>query len=347
MTSSSETPTVLARKYELLELAGEGGMAKVWRARMVGAAGFSRPVAVKRILSHLVDDSEFIAMFVEEARVGSQLQHPNIVQIIDFDVDDDGVYFLVMEWVEGLGLGNYLEAFAKAGLSTPWPLVTAIGIEVLRGLGAAHDRLDDQGERSPVIHRDVTPQNILVGVNGVVKLSDFGLSRAMDRARMTHPDIVKGKLGYLAPEISHGAEASITSDIFSFGVALWEALAGRQLYQGSSDIEIFLAARKAEIPPLGELRDDLPPALVKTIERALRHDPEQRFKSAHHMRRSLATILRKWPIPTDSQVVAFSVRDACRVLAGKKESPPPTPSSRTAQGELEVVVPIPKRDDDA
>ena len=328
MSRSKNASPLLAGRYELSKLAGEGGMATVWRSTMHGAAGFSRPVAVKRLLPHLVSSEDFLAMFVEEARVGSVLQHPNIVQILDFNVDERGYYFLVMEWVEGLDLAAYVASFFARKRLTPWPLITAIGIEALRALSAAHERLDDEGNSAPVIHRDVTPSNLLIGTNGIVKLSDFGLSRAMDRARMTHPDIVKGKLAYIAPEISYGEEASPQSDIFSLGVVLWEALAGRRLFSGRNDVEIFLAARAAEIPPLGQIRGDLPPKLISLLEQALAPQPAERFDSALQMLRALAAILRDEPTRTDAATLSASVRRARRVLeSAAGPAAPPQPSS--------------------
>ncbi|MCK5796415.1 MAG: serine/threonine protein kinase [Deltaproteobacteria bacterium] len=341
-----EKTPLLAGRYELNKLAGEGGMATVWRSVMHGAAGFSRLVAVKRILPHLISNKEFIAMFVEEARVGSLLQHPNIVQILDFNVDERGFYFLVMEWVEGVDLGGYLKSYATRELPTEWPLIAAIGIEALRGLGAAHERLNDDGQLSPVIHRDVTPQNILVGSNGVVKLTDFGLSRAMDRSRMTQPDIIKGKLAYIAPEISRGETASPASDIFSLSVVLWEALAGRRLYQGATDVEVFLAAREAKIPPLGEFRSDLPVLLLDAIGRGLSVDPAGRYGSALAMARALADVLRREPKKTDAPVLAQSVLSARVVLEAAKTATAEHPAVGAADHSTttvsdEVAVPLP------
>src|SRR5690606_16546255 len=132
----------------------------------------------------------------------------------------------------------------------PWPIVAAIAIEALKALGAAHDRLDMDGLPAPVVHRDVTPPNILIGVNGIVKLSDFGLARAMDRARLTEPDVSKGKMACLAPELTRGAEASIQTDLYALGVTMWQALAGRKLFTGATQAEIFIKARQAEVPPL-------------------------------------------------------------------------------------------------
>jgi len=323
----------IAGKYELVEKAGDGGMATVWRGLMHGAAGFRRPVAIKRIRQELMANPEFVAMFVEEARLGSQLLHSNIVQVYDFERDEKGAYFLVLEWVEGLDLRRYWGSYAENGQRTPWPLIVAIGIETLRGLSAAHERVDDAGRRAPVIHRDVTPQNVLIGTNGLVKLSDFGLARAMDRAPMTRPEIVKGKLAYLAPEIASGAPASTRSDIYGLGVVLWEALAGRQLYEGDTNMDVLLKVRAAEAPPLTLLRDDLPIDLVAAIGRALATAPEERFPTARDFLRTLAQILRGVHQSTDSYALGHSVIEARIILGMPPQSifvapsrkPPPLP----------------------
>ena len=285
-------------------------MAEVFRATTHGVAGFRRPVAVKRILDELSDDPSFVAMFVEEARVTAALQHPNIVQIHDFDRDEDGAYFLVMEWVDGLNLYEWRIAHNAADATTPWHLVAAIGIEILKALNAAHGNLDAEGESSPVFHRDVTPQNILMGTNGVVRLTDFGLARAMDRARTTQPEIVKGKLGYIAPEMTQGADPSVQTDLFGVGIVLWEALAGRKLFNGENPLDILTAVRDARVPNLGEIRDDLPQSLIDAVHRALRKEPERRYSSARSMVRALANILRMTPESTSNDVIARSIAEA-------------------------------------
>ncbi|MEI9951821.1 MAG: serine/threonine-protein kinase [Pseudomonadota bacterium] len=227
MTFQEDAPgRLLAGKYELVEKLGQGGMAIVWRARTLGAAGFFRNVAVKRIEASVRGFEEVTDMFVEEARVGAALQHPNIVQVHDFGEDEQGQLYLVTELVEGIHLGRYLSSFRDFQLETPWQLVTAIMIEVLRALEGAHGRLDERRELSPILHRDVTPGNILLAETGQVKLADFGLARAMDRGRMTRPNIVKGKLSYLAPELLLGLAPTARCDLFSLGVVMWEALAG-------------------------------------------------------------------------------------------------------------------------
>lgn len=272
-------------RYELVDVAGEGGMAKVYRAVVRGAAGFQRFVALKRIREQLIE-GEFVDMFIEEARVCAELSHGNIVQVLDFGVDEHG-YFLVMEWVDGVHFGEYLESLARRGLSLPCRHAAAIGAQVLAGLSAAHERVDAEGHPVPVIHRDVTPQNILLSVGGIAKLTDFGLARAMDRASITGPDVIKGKLSYLAPEIVLGAQASVQSDLYSLGVVLWEALTGERLFWGDTPGERVRKAREAAIPPLLERRSSLPPELVAIVERALRRDPTERFPSAQAMHDAL------------------------------------------------------------
>lgn len=312
---------IIAGKYELVEPAGKGGMATVWHALQRGPAGFARPVGLKRIRPELVGDGQFVALFVEEARVSAQLVHPNIVQVYDFGHDDEGCYFIVMEWIEGLSLAQYLVAQRKVGLLPPWHLVAAVGIEALRGLDAAHSRVDAMGNPAPVYHRDVTPQNILMGVNGIVKLTDFGLARAMDRARMTGPDIIKGKVGYLAPELTQGHEPSPQSDIYAMGVVLWQALAGRALFPGDNDVDIFVQASRGEIPPLSEVRPDVPPPFTSIVERALARDPDDRFRSAEQMGRVIANLLRTVPQRPDAGFLSESVVEV-REQLGLPSAPP-------------------------
>lgn len=327
---------LFAEKYQLLELVGEGGMATVWRAVMRWAEGFFRQVAVKQILPSLGENQKFVAMFVEEARVGSQLHHPNIVQILDFGREQE-FYYLVLEWVDGLDLRRYEEAHRRAGQRIPWQLVVAVGIEALRGLGAAHERVDHWGRRAPVIHRDVTPQNILIGSNGVVKITDFGLARAKDRARITDPNIVRGKLCYLAPEVAWGKEATVQSDLFCLAVVLWEALAGRQMYTGADDLEMFQAARAAEVPDLRQLRDDVPRDLVEVLECALARSPELRFDSAQDMLRALALVLRRAKQRTDAPEIGRSVLAAREALGLPPTSPLPEELCEASQPRIQAI----------
>ncbi|MEM1415477.1 MAG: serine/threonine-protein kinase [Myxococcota bacterium] len=323
--SHPDVGRVLAGKYELQALAGAGGMAEVFRGVTLGAEGFRRPVAIKRILPELGGNPEFVAMFVEEARVQAALSHPNIVQIHDFDRDEDGGFFLVAELVDGLTLQGWRTGFELLDEETPWHLVAAIGIEVLKGLSAAHENVDGAGKKVPVYHRDVTPQNVLLGQRGHIKLTDFGLARAMDRARMTRPDIVKGKLSYLAPELTEGADPSVRSDLFSVGIVLWEALTQRKLFDAVDPHSVLMAVREAEVPPLEELRPDMPRALRECVHRALAKDPAERFRSARSMVRTLANLLRMTPESTSAEVLGRSVRRIRR----RHEEIARTPRSRS------------------
>jgi serine/threonine-protein kinase len=280
-------------KYQLVRICGEGGMATVYKAVVRGAAGFQRPVAIKHIKPEYRAIKNYIDMFIEEARVGSELAHPNIVQVHDF-CSEAGSYYLVMEWVEGVDLGALIKFYRDNGQLVPWPLAVAIGIGTLRGLGAAHDRIAPNGQPAPVIHRDISPHNVLLGVNGTVKLSDFGLARARDRAAsLTAPGTVKGKLSYLAPEVTFGKPNTVQSDLFGVGNLLWETLSSERLFDGKTDIEIFKKIRACRIPPLTELRDDLPAALLAVIDTALAPDPANRYATAEEFAQALGQVMKQ------------------------------------------------------
>ena len=328
-------------RYELVAMAGEGGMAKVWRAVMRGAAGFSRVVAIKEIKPEFGAIQSYVDMFIEEARVGSDMAHPNIVQVYDF-LDYDGTFFLVMEWVDGVDLGDFVSAFKRRDQAVPWTLAAAVGIHALRGLGAAHTRRRPDGVEAPVIHRDVSPNNVLLSTNGQVKITDFGLARARDRLySLTAPGTVKGKLSYLAPEVTYGKPASPQSDQFSVGGVLWEALAGRRLFSGPSDIDIFRQIRKCEVPPLAELRPDVPSRLAATIHRALAIDPANRYASAGAMATEMIAALRG-EAASSWELEDVLAREVSRVRAQRDRLPlpasglnapwkPPAPSPEAAE----------------
>lgn len=323
---SERAGMVVDGKYELIEKVGEGGMAVVWRAVMHGAAGFSRPVAVKKIKHEFRASDRYIRMFVEEARVGSELAHPNIVQVLDFCTDESGSYYLIMEWVEGLDLAAFVNSFARAGDKAPWPLVVAIGIGALRGLAAAHERRRDDGTAAPVIHRDVSPHNILLAGNGIVKLTDFGLARARDRIdSLTAPGTVKGKIAYWSPEIAGGGEASVASDLFAMAVVLWESLAAERLFDGATDVEVFRKIYACKVKPLDERRNDLPPRLSAVLYEALDAKPENRFASARDMAAQLADVLKKSATADAHNALSEEVIRARHRLGGRylpRNTPP-------------------------
>ena len=313
-------------RYELLEVAGEGGMARVYRAVMRGAAGFHRLVAVKRIRENLLENAEFVAMFIEEARVCAELDHGNIVQVHDFGVDDKG-FFLVLEWVDGVHLGHLMESLGRRAQPLPYRFAAAIGAQVAAGLSAAHERVAADGRPAPIFHRDVTPQNVLLSVSGVAKLTDFGLARAMDRASTTGPDVVKGKLSYLAPELVAGAQASAQSDIYALGIVLWEILTGERLFWASTPSERVRKVLAAEIPPLHARRGSLPPALVATVERALARDPAKRFASAQAMHDALLLSLGDRLVSARELALAVTEARVTLGLAPRSLRPMPSPGA--------------------
>lgn len=303
-------PNFLGGKYEPVVAAGEGGMASVWMGYTHGEAGFRRKVAIKRVHRHLATDDKFARMFVEEAHIVSELNHPNIVQIHDFGQDMEGGFFIVMEWVSGLNLKDYVRGYALVERTPPWPIVAAIAIEVLRALSAAHSRTDVSGRAVPVIHRDVTPANIMVGFNGYVKLTDFGLSRALDRPRTTDPGVVKGKVSYLAPELFDHHKADVRCDIFSVGVTIWEALSGRRLFGGDTDVDAAMRVIACVVPDLREIRPEIPAELSAILHRALERDPNQRFQTAREMIGALSALLCHPQLATDGPAIAHSAREA-------------------------------------
>ncbi len=300
--------TIVDGKYALVSLVGEGGMAQVWRALTYGAHGIRRTIALKRLHEHFSAYPEVIEMFVEEARVGARLRHPNVVQIHDFGVDEFGRHYLITEWVEGMHLGQFLSSYGQAKAS--WPIITAIGIEVLRALDAAHTSRADNGEVSPVLHRDVSPPNILLDVLGVTKLADFGMARAMDRGRITRPDMVKGKLSYIAPEMAVGEDPTPQSDLYSLGIVLWEAYTGSRLFDGATDVEVLQRVREPNVPLLARRAPELPIGLSMTVQRALERDRSRRFPSAVEMLDSLLDVLRAHPSSMTGAALARAVQDA-------------------------------------
>lgn len=312
-------PKIIAGRYELIDVAGTGGMAAVWRG-VFRHEGKQTPVAVKRILVNIAKDPTVVALFQEEARVGRELRHPNIVQVIDYGKDETGSSFMVMEWVEGLDFFDYMRSFHGAKVHVPWQAVAAIGYQSLRGLVAAHERVDSEGRVRAVIHRDLTPSNILVGVDGIVKVADFGLARATDRATMTFPNIIKGKLSYTAPELLRGKKANEQSDIYSLGVTMWEALAARKLFHGKNNVEVLRAIRQDSIPALAKFRPDTPAELIDIVHRAVVRDLPQRWSSARDMAESLREFARSIKPPVDARRLGASVvqaRERLRAIDGQ------------------------------
>ncbi len=265
-------------QYELIELIAAGGMAEVFKGRAVAAEGFEKLVAIKRILPDLAEDERFVKMLLTEARIHSALSHRNIVQIHDLGISEDGQYFIVLEYVDGVDLRIVTQQLADAGEILPEALSLHIASEVAQGLHFAHELRGPDGQALGLIHRDVTPSNILVSLAGEVKLSDFGLAkRRHDRSVVGS---LKGNLSYMSPEQARQAPLDRRTDVFSLGAVLFELLTGRRLREITDELAGWSQVASGVVPSVRTLRPDLPPAVGALLDRALAADPEARFPDA-------------------------------------------------------------------
>ena len=307
--------SMIGGRYELQELVGEGGMSTVWRGVSKSNELFARPVAVKVMKRGFSTQGEHLEMFLEEARIGAELQHANLVQVIDFVSDPNG-HCLILEWIEGMDLRTLNRTMARLERPLSWTLVAHVGIGILRGLAAAHERRLRDGTIAPVVHRDVSPQNILLGLNGAIKLTDFGMARARDRGQMTAPGVVKGTVSYLAPEMLRGRPPTPASDLFSLACTLWEGLAGERLFEAASDALVVKQIREGAVRPLEDKRPDVPARLVAAINRALSLEPARRT-SARAMAQELGEILRESGPWIDADVLVGRTVAQARDAQGK------------------------------
>lgn len=282
------TPAELPRafgRYQLFDRVGAGGMAEIFLARARTELGGARLVVVKQILPQLSGNDSFADMLITEAKLAAQLNHANIVQVFDLG-RHDGVLFIAMEYVEGFDLNELLRRCARQGVALPVEFALLITMEVLRGLSYAHRFVDVQGRALGIVHRDVSPSNVLISVEGEVKLCDFGIARANDAADLVTEDVIKGKAGYMSPEHARGEVIDARADVFSAGIILWELLAGRKLYRGGNGSTLEMA-RRAQIPPLPQRGLPFESDLHEIVERALARSRDGRYSSAQAMLREL------------------------------------------------------------
>ncbi len=275
-------------RYELLMPIASGGMAAVWAARLRGSRGFQKIVAVKTILPQLVDDPRFDQMFLDEASLASRIRHPHIVEILDLG-EQDGVLYLVMEWVDGEAVSTVLRTAGKSPSGVPIPIAVRIVSQACAGLHAAHELRDESGELLGLVHRDVSPQNLLIAFDGVVKVVDFGVAKATQRASgNTNAGQVKGKAAYMSPEQAEGRAIDRRTDIFALGIVLYVLTTGRHPFRADNEnatIRNICAPTPVDAPSQHAL--DYPLALEHVVMKALSKDPAQRFATAHDMLRAL------------------------------------------------------------
>jgi len=293
-------------RYEPIERLAVGGMAEVWRADAIFETGDRAPVAIKRVLPQLAANQLYRSMFEDEARLGMLLRHPSIVRVYDAR-DIRGTYIMVMELVDGSSLRSMLgRAHARrAGM----PVAAALHIvrEVAQALDYAHTAADQTGKPLGIIHRDVSPHNVLLGRDGAVKLADFGLANASVHVTEKSPGVVGGKLGYLAPEVVLRKPATARADVFAAGIVLWEALAGRRLFAGADDAETVRNVARCQVEPPSKLNSAVPKAVDFLLERILARDPELRIPSARALHDEINDVLDRLKTNAGTRDIALLV----------------------------------------
>lgn len=279
-------------------------MAELYLCTALGPEGFEKEVVIKRVRSFLASDEGFMKMFVDEARLASRLNHVNVVQIFDFAKHDD-TSFIAMEYVRGVSLWELRRRCRELQVSCPPTLAAEICASVARGLHYAHT-LTDKGKPLGIVHRDVTPHNVLLSFDGAVKLTDFGIAKAGTSSSYTAPGMLKGKFAYMAPEQARGEAVDARSDVFALGIVLWELLTGGRLFEGDSDVAILRAVQESFIAPPARLNPAVPEELDQLVLKALARPKEQRFQTAQEMERALANfVLRNASSVEDTSVAAF------------------------------------------
>ncbi len=286
-----EPGRILVGRYELIYRLGHGGMASVYLGRAIGTAGFERLVAVKVIHPHLANESEFVEMFLDEARIAAKIHHPNVCETLDLG-EDDGLFFMVMEYVEGETLSSLIRQLRKRDDRLPVACALQLAADACRGLGAAHELEGNDGQPLNLVHRDVSPHNLLVTMDGRVKVVDFGIMKAAGKRSNTLTGQLRGKLTYMAPEQARGEPVDRRSDIYAMGVVLWELLAGARFYRGETESEILAQVSLGRRQSITDYCDNLPAGVVAVLDKALAESRSDRYETAEDMLKDLRQALR-------------------------------------------------------
>ncbi len=291
--------------YRLLDRIAVGGMAEVFKAKRSGVEGFEKIVAMKRILPHLSDNKEFVDMFVDEAKMVAGLTHPSIVQIFDLGRIDKS-YYIAMEYVHGRDLRTILKRAKEKGLRMPLDLCLRVAGQVCSALEYAHRKKDDRGRPMEIVHRDVSPQNILISFEGQVKLTDFGIAKAATKASSTDRGALRGKLLYMSPEQAWGKAMDRRSDLFSLGIVLYEMITDQKPFLGGgTEMSILEMVRQCRVEPPRKVNSRVPGSLDSVVMKALARDPDERFQDAGEMHRALDKVLSDRQPPAASDLARF------------------------------------------
>ncbi len=306
--AAGERPKRLGR-FEILTTIGSGGMAAIYLARIAGPAGFERPIALKVIHEHLASESRFVEMFLNEARIAAQLQHPNITQIYELG-EADGTYFIAMEYLRGEHVGAIIHASRSSGRTgVDGRIACQVAMQVCEGLHHAHSSTDVEGRPLDVVHRDVSPQNLFVTYTGAVKVMDFGIARAAGMVSTTRPGAVKGKASYMAPEQVQGDVLDERTDVFALGIVLWEMLLGRRLFHGVNELASMRLVIEGKVPRIADIRPTIPEEIDEVLAQAMASDRSERFSTAMAFHEALSPILDDLGGPLSTHELAEHMRD--------------------------------------
>ncbi|MBL8950215.1 MAG: serine/threonine protein kinase [Myxococcaceae bacterium] len=295
-------------EYELIKKLASGGMASIYLARQKGLEGFEKLLVVKRILPHLAENDEFIKMFLDEARIAARLNHPNIVQIFNLGAQGDS-YFIAMEYIHGEDVRRAWKRADAQGKAIPIPLVCRVVMEAAAGLDYAHKKADASGKPLGIVHRDISPQNILVTFEGGVKVVDFGIAKAADQATVTKSGVLKGKYSYMSPEQAAGQKIDRRSDIFALGIVMYELITGTRLFKRLTDIQTLNAVADCEVAPPSEVNARVPKDFDAIVMKALAKNPDDRYPDAAALRAALEDYLLQRKLSASAIQLAAFMKD--------------------------------------